>query len=217
MSDRKFCNKCSTEKDVSEFHRDASRKSGLWPSCKECKNAATLEWRRARAEQIRAYDRERYARLTPEQKRARGQKAWAAADREKTRGYSRAYYQRNKEKILAAAKQWRKENPELVRALRQAHRKAKPHMQANAAAVRRARIRGTMVGPVDLEALWTGSCGICGGAMTRDARFPDNASPSIDHIIPLSKGGGHVVGNLQWAHLGCNKIKADKLPNEEAA
>ena len=39
--------------------------------------------------------------------------------------------------------------------------------------------------------------------------------PTIDHIIPMSKGGGHVWGNVQVAHAICNSIKRDKV--EEAA
>lgn len=35
--------------------------------------------------------------------------------------------------------------------------------------------------------------------------------PSIDHIVPMSKGGGHVWGNVQVAHIICNSEKGDKI------
>lgn len=35
--------------------------------------------------------------------------------------------------------------------------------------------------------------------------------PSIDHIIPLSKGGTHTWNNVQLAHMYCNSIKSNKL------
>lgn len=35
--------------------------------------------------------------------------------------------------------------------------------------------------------------------------------PTIDHIIPLSKGGTHTWGNVQLAHMKCNAGKRDKL------
>lgn len=35
--------------------------------------------------------------------------------------------------------------------------------------------------------------------------------PSIDHIIPMDKGGGHVWGNVQVAHIICNSHKGDRL------
>lgn len=35
--------------------------------------------------------------------------------------------------------------------------------------------------------------------------------PTIDHIIPLSKGGTHTWGNVQLAHMSCNAGKCDKV------
>lgn len=35
--------------------------------------------------------------------------------------------------------------------------------------------------------------------------------PSLDHIVPLSKGGTHTWDNVQLAHMGCNSGKCDKL------
>ena len=34
--------------------------------------------------------------------------------------------------------------------------------------------------------------------------------PTLDHIIPLSKGGSHTWDNVQLAHMGCNAGKCDK-------
>lgn len=38
-----------------------------------------------------------------------------------------------------------------------------------------------------------------------------NLYPSIDHIIPLAKGGTHSWRNVQLAHRLCNSIKSDDL------
>ena len=38
-----------------------------------------------------------------------------------------------------------------------------------------------------------------------------NYYPSIDHIIPLSKGGGHSWDNVKLAHRICNSKKSDKI------
>ena len=35
--------------------------------------------------------------------------------------------------------------------------------------------------------------------------------PSIDHIIPLSKGGNHTWDNVQLAHMICNAKKCDSI------
>lgn len=37
-----------------------------------------------------------------------------------------------------------------------------------------------------------------------------NNYPSIDHIIPLNKGGTHTWSNIKLAHRLCNSIKKDK-------
>ena len=55
-------------------------------------------------------------------------------------------------------------------------------------------------------------CGICGHPVNFDKVFPDPWSATVDHIIPVSKGGDPVdVSNLQLAHLQCNRMKASKI------
>lgn len=38
-----------------------------------------------------------------------------------------------------------------------------------------------------------------------------NDYPSVEHVIPLSKGGTHTWGNVKLAHRGCNISKSNKL------
>lgn len=54
-------------------------------------------------------------------------------------------------------------------------------------------------------------CGICGDPVGRDVPWPDPLSPSLDHVIPLTKGGLHDPANVQLAHLRCNVSKGAKL------
>ena len=53
----------------------------------------------------------------------------------------------------------------------------------------------------------SGHCGICGELIDLALRHPDMNSFSIDHIIPISKGGLHTLDNVQPAHLLCNSLK----------
>lgn len=63
-------------------------------------------------------------------------------------------------------------------------------------------------------------CAICGKQCNpndnRWTKYSGPLSPSIDHIIPMSKGGGHVWGNVQIAHIICNSEKGDKFEGVDA-
>ena len=55
-------------------------------------------------------------------------------------------------------------------------------------------------------------CGICGKPVDRSLKYPHPMSASVDHIIPIEKGGHPSdLANLQLAHLYCNRVKAAKL------
>lgn len=61
---------------------------------------------------------------------------------------------------------------------------------------------------------YRGVCQICGepcdmNDMSWGSSGPNY--PSVDHIIPLSKGGSHTWNNVQLAHMICNSIKCDSL------
>lgn len=52
-------------------------------------------------------------------------------------------------------------------------------------------------------------CGQCGSRVNQRLKYPHPNSASLDHIIPLSAGGGHERRNVQLAHLYCNLEKRD--------
>jgi 5-methylcytosine-specific restriction endonuclease McrA len=55
-------------------------------------------------------------------------------------------------------------------------------------------------------------CAICGLPVDKTLKYPDPMSPSIDHIIPIDRGGHPSdISNLQLAHWKCNRMKANKL------
>jgi 5-methylcytosine-specific restriction endonuclease McrA len=52
-----------------------------------------------------------------------------------------------------------------------------------------------------------GICYICG-------KRPGIEDVTLDHVIPLAKGGSHASDNLKVACLGCNLRKHTRLPSE---
>nr|WP_245186907.1 HNH endonuclease signature motif containing protein [Enterococcus larvae] len=60
------------------------------------------------------------------------------------------------------------------------------------------------------------TCGICGRPIDKRLKSPDQMSPVVDHIVPVSKGGHpSAIENLQLAHWTCNRQKSDKLFNNK--
>lgn len=54
-------------------------------------------------------------------------------------------------------------------------------------------------------------CQICNKPIKRDTKYSHPLSATIDHIVPLSKGGTHERGNVQCAHRVCNSRKSDSV------
>ena len=60
-------------------------------------------------------------------------------------------------------------------------------------------------------------CHLCGQLTGRDLKYPHPRSPSIDHVIPLSKGGTHEMANVRTACLRCNIKKGNRGGGEQLA
>lgn len=77
---------------------------------------------------------------------------------------------------------------------------------------------------ITLEALYrrdSGVCYLCGGLCDWDDRDKEKNTvgasyPSIDHIIPIARGGLHAWNNVRLAHFKCNQEKgADVIEHAE--
>lgn len=67
------------------------------------------------------------------------------------------------------------------------------------------------VSPTDVFERDNWTCTLCGKKCKRNTSINDPLSPTLDHIIPMSKGGSHVMANLQCACRKCNSQKRDKF------
>jgi len=52
-------------------------------------------------------------------------------------------------------------------------------------------------------------CQICGKPVDKNLKYPDPYVATLDHIVPLAKGGNHTRDNVQLAHFICNSYKRD--------
>ena len=91
---------------------------------------------------------------------------------------------------------------------------------------RRIKNKSNINNDISLEKLMQrdeGICKICGRQVDiNDYYYTDEGYfiagknyPSIDHIIPLAKGGTHTWNNIQLAHRHCNSIKCDNIIEQE--
>lgn len=57
-------------------------------------------------------------------------------------------------------------------------------------------------------------CALCGKSVDMSLKFPHPLSKTVDHIIPVSRGGNPSdISNLQLAHFCCNRQKSNKVKN----
>lgn len=97
----KICGKCGEEKPLDAFHKDSSKSDGVVSACKVCKTAYAKQYRSENPELVKQTNAKKYAKNKDKYKPKKD--AWAAANREKVRGYLRASYRANKEAYVAQA------------------------------------------------------------------------------------------------------------------
>ena len=54
-------------------------------------------------------------------------------------------------------------------------------------------------------------CHLCGRKLNPTNQVPHPRAPTIDHIIPVSRGGSHTRRNVKCACFICNSLKGDRL------
>jgi 5-methylcytosine-specific restriction endonuclease McrA len=139
-----------------------------------------------------------------EAKRRRAQ--WRATNQEHIKAYRQAYWRRDLEASRARDRARREQYAERKKATLAAWKRENRGRLAELQARSRARARGNEWEPIDRDAVFErdgGICHLCGGLV-------DPASWHLDHIQPLSKGGGHLLANVAVTHPFCNLSKHDR-------
>lgn len=203
----KFCPECETEKPSTAFRAHKSRPGGLSAYCSICmkerdarrrndplyveKNRErSLAWARAHAEERIAKAKQK--RLENAEEHKRRARVLYHANREKILAAQKRRYQANREKIIDSNKRWRKKNlnryREIVNRAAQKYRSRK----AQALATLTARQWDAILG------FFENRCAYCGG----EAKLLE-----MEHVTPVSRGGGTVAENIVPACRSCNARK----------
>lgn len=189
LSSIKQCTKCKVAKSKSEFSPLKASSDGLHSWCRKCKNAA---------------DKERRAK-NPGKKRE-SDKVYREKNLERIREYDRNRERDPAERKLVYAK-WLMGHADRSREIKRKWEKNHPDKVMDLSRVKRARRRNAIIekfSAVEIYERDHWKCQLCRKPVNKKLKWPDPMSPSIDHIIPLSKGGAHERRNVQLAHVGCN-------------
>lgn len=188
----KVCTKCGVEKPLGDFPKDKRISTGRVAQCRECVNRYKTRWmrekRHANPEWAREEDR-RWREANPEAALAKDRR-YKNANRKLLRERDRIRRLKNPERTKATYRRWFEANRK-QELLRKANRRA---LMKNATPETLALV----------ETLLTQPCAYCGST----------ERITIDHIIPLSRGGKHEADNLAPACLSCNSSKNDRLLSE---
>jgi len=206
MGSGRACTKCGVSKQLSEFFKDSKSKQGLRSSCKDCDKARGRAHYEANREKRLAWQKEYY--LANQENAVIYARQWRRDNPEKTRGYHAAYKEKypEKERIRHFEKSlnYRKKYPERVR---DACRKWGKNNREKVALInqrRRAKTSEFVVLEKDIASIYSRPC----------VRCNKTSNITLDHIIPLSRGGAHSVGNFQPLCKSCNSSKGAKTMTE---
>lgn len=170
----------------------STRKHRYYEENQETRIIYSRQYRQGHLEKIRERDRQ-----------VGKEKYWA--DPEKARVRNHEQYQRHRGKRLAYAKHYRQENAEIARAACRRWQRENAERVAMLGARRKARkhhLPDTLTSRQTKQLLEIGQ-----------AIYPSEAL-HLDHIVPLSKGGGTTYANMHAIPAKLNQIKHDKLPEE---
>ena len=122
---------------------------------------------------------------------------YTAANRSKVSARDAMWYAANRSHKLVYSKKWQADHPERVtQRERERARSAKGQQRA----ARRRGVPFTVEALAYIPVIQNDPCVYCG----------KTGRQTIDHIIPISRGGNGDWGNLAAACLSCNSGKADR-------
>lgn len=216
MEKSKRCRDCGVSKPRDAFHGERRSADGLRVNCKDCRNdymaaryvvnrEAILARQRSNPrdpDALSAYQR-RYRKANRDRLRAK-MRRWSEANPEWRRSYNANYYRENSESMRLKARAWRAANHDRILAAN----------RERAAAMRGAESeKGITVRALRQRDGDTCSYCDCELMFERTNSYEPNKA-SVDHVVPLVKGGAHTWDNVVIACLRCNIRKRDRNVDE---
>ena len=209
VPDTKICTKCKNDLLLVEFGFHKRGLYGRRSTCLECSNQLFKDYADLNRDEINRKKRDVWAAnpQTEEQKQAARDRAsaWYYANRERAYQNVLRWIARNPERWSEIVKKWASNNPEKVRARVNRWRSRNPEWWQKRRADL-AKVENTLTTEEWLGVLseFDHRCVYCGRS---DVKL------TMDHVIPISKGGPHSKGNVVPSCSSCNSKKGAKDPS----
>jgi 5-methylcytosine-specific restriction enzyme A len=201
------CLGCGDAKPAEAFALNRKNATGRNGQCRDCRHAfyeANRTRIRDKAKRRRQENRDglrakaraawsaKLAAMSPEERQA-----WRQKEVERKKAYIEAHPERHRENARRASARWREAHPEEAKAVDQAAR------------VRREQ-RLLVNGGDFTGAEWRALKQTQGFACLACGRKEPEIRLSVDHVVPVSKGGSNDISNIQAICLPCNLRKHAK-------
>ena len=198
----KVCTKCN--RILVAYHGNFCKKKGgklgIASQCKKCEKI----YREEKKEEIREYNKQYYQEHKKESseyyqkhkdEKREYNKQYKEEHKEEISEYNKQYKEKHKEEISEYNKQYREENKEYYIEYMKEYREENPHMQFNSNNKRR-QLEENQGDGITKEQWYEMMCFFdwkC--AYSGEYLGGNSEDRTIDHIVPLSKGGEHEVWN----------------------
>lgn len=181
----KICCHCKKELSVEEFQKNRSALDGLQYRCKACTKIASKTCRTNRGHLW-------LQKISP----------WKKRNRDAANASTRARRARDPEKIRKQNRQHREKNPYNIAVIVARNRASK-------FGVKSTLTQNEWKGVVQSHDFL---CHICGREVSLEIGSPEKLS--LDHILPMSRGGENVKENVAPSHRRCNQNRTDMTISE---
>lgn len=189
------CSTCKETKSFDSFHKNKKEVGGINYNCKVCANKARAEYRIANPDKVKAALAKWRSNPENRKRELETNKQWIRANKEKRAAHKRRARQKDPAKEDARIQRWRDANPERYR------------QTARNIVNRRTHNKRANGGTYSIKE-WKELCDRFGNVCLDCG---EKKKLTIDHVIPVTKGGTNFIDNLQPLCMTCNLKKGNRI------